>query len=77
MVHARVSEVYIHFALMYMTDDIFPVLTIKDMINEDGNLTKTYKLATGTNYKYGKQDSQTIQTQRTEQTTDGGQMSPP
>ena len=26
MVHARVPEVYVHFALMYMTDHIFPVL---------------------------------------------------
>ena len=40
MVHARVSEAYIHFALMYTTDHIFPVLLIKDMINEDGDLTK-------------------------------------
>ena len=40
MVHARVLEAYIHFALMYTTDHIFPVLLIKDMINEDGDLTK-------------------------------------
>ena len=48
MVHARVLEVYVHFALMYTTDHIFPVLTIKDLINEDGNPTTPHKLATGT-----------------------------
>ena len=35
MVHARFSEVYIHFAFMYTTDHILPVLPIKDLINED------------------------------------------
>ena len=39
MVHARVPEVNIHFSLMYTTDHIFPVLPIKDIINEDGNPT--------------------------------------
>ena len=48
MVHARVLEAYVHFALMYTTDHIFPVLPIKDMRNEDGGLTTTQKLATGT-----------------------------
>ena len=38
---------YIHFVLMYKTDHIFPVLLIKDLINEDGYPTKPYKLATG------------------------------
>ena len=33
---------------MYTTDHIFPVLQIKDMINEDGNPTTPFKLATGT-----------------------------
>ena len=33
MVHARVLEAYIHFALMYTTDHIFMVIPIKDMIN--------------------------------------------
>ena len=37
----------IHFALMYTTDHIFPVLTIIDMINEDGSPTTPYKLETG------------------------------
>ena len=48
MVHARVPEVYVHFALMYTTDHIFPVLSIKDLIKEDGNPTTPYKLATDT-----------------------------
>ena len=47
MVHARVPEVYVHFALMYTTDHIFPVLPIKDLINEDGDPTTPHKLATG------------------------------
>ena len=33
MVHARVSEAYIHFALIYTTYHIFTVLPIKDMIH--------------------------------------------
>ena len=33
---------------MYTTDHIFPVLPIKDIINEDGEPTTPYKLATGT-----------------------------
>ena len=33
MVHTRVSEVYVHFLLMYMTDRIFMVLPINDLIN--------------------------------------------
>ena len=48
MVHARVPEIYVHFALMYTTDHIFPVLPIKDLIHEDGDPTTPYKLATGT-----------------------------
>ena len=48
MVHARFSEAYIHFALMYTTDHIFPVLPIKYLIKEDGEPTTTFKLATGT-----------------------------
>ena len=48
MVHARVLEVYINFALMYTTYHIFPVIPIKDMVNEDGDPTTPYKLATGT-----------------------------
>ena len=48
MVHARVPEVYVHFAFMYKTDHIFPVLPIKDLINEHGDPTTPQKLATGT-----------------------------
>ena len=48
MVHARVPEVYVHFILVYTTDHIFPVLPMKDLINEYGDLTTPHKLATGT-----------------------------
>ena len=48
MVHARFLEACIHFALMYTTDHIFPVLPIKDLINEDGKPTMPFKLSTGT-----------------------------
>ena len=48
MLHARVSKAYIHFALMYMTDHIFPVLPIKDLRNEDGEPTTPFKFATCT-----------------------------
>ena len=47
MVHARFSESYINFELMYTADHIFPVLPIKDLINEDGKPTTPFKLATG------------------------------
>ena len=39
MIHARVPEVYVNFALMYMTDHIFLVPPIKYLINEDGDPT--------------------------------------
>ena len=48
LVHARFLEAYIHFALMYTTDNIFLVLPIKDLISKDGEPTTTFKLATGT-----------------------------
>ena len=48
MVHARVTEVFVHFALMYTTDRIFPVVPIKDLINKDGDPTTPHELATGT-----------------------------
>ena len=48
MVHARVPEEYVHFALTYTTDHIFTVLPIKDLTNEDDNPTTPHKLATGT-----------------------------
>ena len=47
LVHAIVLEAYIHFALMYTADHIFPVLLIKYLINKYGKRTTTYKLATG------------------------------
>ena len=47
MVHVIVPEVYVHFALMYMTDHMFAVLPIKDLINEDGDPTTPHKLETG------------------------------
>ena len=47
-VHVRFSEGYIHFALMYMTDHIFPVLPIKYLINKNDDLTTPFKLETGT-----------------------------
>ena len=47
MVHARVSEAYVHFSLMYTTYHIFPVLQIKDLINKDGDPTTPHKLSTG------------------------------
>ena len=47
MVHARVSEAYIHFAFIYTTDHIFPVLPIKYLINEDGDPTTPHKLEKG------------------------------
>ena len=50
VVHARFWEAYINFLLMYTTDHIFPVLPIKDMINEYGDLTTPYKLARGTKH---------------------------
>ena len=48
MVQAKVSEAYIHFALMYMVDHILPVLPIKYLINEDGDPATPFKLAAGT-----------------------------
>ena len=48
IVNARVPEVYFHFALMYTTDHILPVLPIKYLINEDGDPTTPEKLAIGT-----------------------------
>ena len=47
MVHSRVLEAYIHFALMYTTDHIFSILLVKGLINEDGDPTTPHKLATG------------------------------
>ena len=48
MAHARVSDKCIHFSFMYTTDHIFPILLIKHLIKQDGELTMPHKLATGT-----------------------------
>ena len=47
MVHARVLDVYIQFALMYKTHHIFPVLPIKTLVNQDGEPTTQPKFANG------------------------------
>ena len=46
MVHARVLEAYIHFALIYTTDHIFTVMPIKYLMNEDGDPTTPHILTT-------------------------------
>ena len=48
MVHARVTEAYDNFTLMYTTYHILPVIPIKDLINEDGDPTTPHKLTTCT-----------------------------
>ena len=48
MVHARVSEAYIHFAIMSTTYHIFTVIPIKVLINEYGDPTTLYKFETVT-----------------------------
>ena len=48
MVHARFWEACVNFALISTTDQIFPVLPIKYMINKDGEPITPFKLATGT-----------------------------
>ena len=47
MVHARVSDEYIHSTLMYMTDHISPVITIKHLLKQDSEPNTPQKLATG------------------------------
>ena len=47
MVHMRVSEAYINFALIHTSDLIFLLIPIKDLINEDGESTTPFKLETG------------------------------
>ena len=46
MVHARVSEAYVHFSLMYTTYHIFPVIPIKDLIKKYGDSKIPHKLTT-------------------------------
>ena len=50
MVNAQVSDKYIHFALMYTTDNISPILPIKHLVNQDGEPTTPHKLETGTKF---------------------------
>ena len=47
MEHARFLEAYIYICINVYERSYFPVLQIKYMINEDGNLTMPFKLATG------------------------------
>ena len=48
MVHARVWDKYIHFGLMYTTHHIFIALPINHLIKQDGELTTSHKVVTGT-----------------------------
>ena len=48
VVRARVSDKYIHFSFMYKTDNIFPVLPIKHLVNQYGGPNNPQKLATST-----------------------------
>ena len=52
MVHARVSEGLINFALMYLSYHKLRVLPTKDFINKDGNHITQSKLATGKILQY-------------------------
>ena len=47
MVYALVLEAYIHVTLICTEYHIFPLLPIKDLINEDVDPTKPFKFATG------------------------------
>ena len=47
IVHAQVSEEYIYFALMYTTDNTFPVLPIKHLANQYGEPTTPHKMEDG------------------------------
>ena len=48
MVHTIVSEDFINFTLIYTADHVFPVLPTKDLIDNGGKPTMTFKLLTGT-----------------------------
>ena len=47
MVHTRVLEDYIHFDFMYTAYHTLTFLSIKDLTKKTGNLTTTFKPATG------------------------------
>ena len=48
MVHARVSDEYLHLELMYTADHIFTVIPMKYFVNQDNGPTRPQKLANGT-----------------------------
>ena len=48
MLHAQVSYEFIHVSLIYRTYNIFPVLPIKHLVNQDCEPTMPHKMATGT-----------------------------
>ena len=48
MVHARFLKAYIHFVLMCTAYHIFPVLSIKNLKNEEDELTTPFQLTTCT-----------------------------
>ena len=50
MLHAWVSDEYINVKLMYMTDNILPVLPTKHLVNHDDEPTTPHKLKTGTKH---------------------------
>ena len=54
MVHTRVFNEYIHFTLMVTTNHIFPVLSIKHLVNQYREPTKPQNLATSTNNSVSK-----------------------
>ena len=43
-----VSDEYIHFSFMQTTDQIFPVLPIKHLVNQDDEPTMQQKMVSGT-----------------------------
>ena len=47
MLHARVLEAYIYFALIYTSDSFLPELPIKYQMNKDSKPTNPFKLVTG------------------------------
>ena len=47
MIPTKFSDKYRHFTLMHTTDNIFPVLPIKHLVNQDGEPTTPHKLKIG------------------------------
>ena len=52
MVHTQVYDKYTHFELFYKTDHILPVISIKHLVNQDGEPTTTHKISTQTHMFY-------------------------